>query len=511
MTSDNDDDEMHRFNLKRPKDQFDYPNLAKKINHNNQRIYNNTFHVLQPTSQVQEQPTQVDFYLRDVLNLWGMGENTYFEIKGQFRSRTPADNTKVPPVPASAWLGVDANDAANVIVTPNWWETLIRIKEAYNGQTLIRTSEEGQYLTPYVDAFKYNYMDPDQKKKLCMHSCHPGNGVPSKKGNWTFGEESEWNKYSKHIFLGPDKHIVFNWIPLDFFPFFQGANYLEAEQLALPLPTLTQNMLLRFLFHEKPDHIFKLKAGNIKEYKFSLSSFNLCYEKLQLNNNFQKSLLATKHFHFPGVTRLSRQENITVGNSTYMATLQNVQFPEGVFIFAIPKDVVTGRYNYKDNTTNDVFLPHNIVSVSFSYGSKKFFTDAPDIGMITKPQIENKLVTDFRYRPPFGLSIDKDKINLATVADGGKNTPYPHIYLSFCTDKDKSRLIPMYEKTTDVLKKNSATNQYNNLEMTFTFNATGATRDATYMIYMFFTDNYLTLDLSKRQDPIFYSDYTAIK
>ena len=77
---------MSRQILKRPKDPLDFSKQGNTNDFAKQSILCNTLHVLKPSSTVEEQPSIVDFILRDQNDLWSMGENTYFEIKAQFRS-----------------------------------------------------------------------------------------------------------------------------------------------------------------------------------------------------------------------------------------------------------------------------------------------------------------------------------------------------------------------------------------------------------------------------------------
>ena len=499
---------MSKKNLKRSSDEFDFSKSRTQNDSSKQgRVLCNSFHRLEPMVPVQAVQEKVDFELKDSYNLWNMGENTYFEIKGQFQSRTPEDLTKYPPTPASAWEGVRAQDSANVIVCPNFWDMLIKKTEALNGEQWVQSSDEGMFPSfGYLNAWKYNFMDADQKKKLCQQACHPGLGVPSKKGDWTFGVDSEWQAYSKHIFLGPDKSVTFDWVPLDFFPFFQGTNYLDGKQLPLPLPVLDNTFRVRFSFVDFKNTIFKKKDGNEKEYRFALQNFTLCYEKLSLNSAYQKTLLAEKKFNFSGVTRILRPVNVKASETSWPVEISNVQFPEGLFAFALPRSVLSGNFPYQDRPTNDVFLPHNIARVNFTYGGEKFFVETPDIGTIGDSQMQRKLLSDLRERPPFGLSIDKNKISRQTVADGWSDTPFPCVYLSFCTDKEKSRLVPVLERGPEAVKIKK-TQSPGCLNLTFVFNNAGAAQDAVYMVYVFFTDSYISLDCSKKSSQFFCSDY----
>ena len=483
-------------------DRFDYPGPVKWMNDGGkQRIVSNIFQRLEPSSRVDPVPTHIDFDLKDFFNFWYMGPNTYIEVKGQFQSCTPQDNTKEPPTPQTAWAGVAANDSANVVVEPNWFESLIKRIEVHHGGVAVYTSDEGASMSHLVNTYLYNYMNKDVKKKLCPQACHPGNGVPSKKGAWDIGEDTEWQHYSKSIFLGGTSHVVFNWVPMHVFPFFQGKNYLENEPKLMPMPAL-KPMLVRFYLNDNPMSIFKKKANNKKLYRFALSSFAICYEQVKLSTNAHRMLMSNKVLEYPGVTRLTKRVTINTGDMSSVTTIPNIPMPESIFVFAVPKEVPNGTFLYQNATTTDVFLAHNITGVKFAYGNQNFFELEPHIGMITKTPIENKLVTDLRDYPPFGLMFDEEKINFDAVKDGAKNTPYPHVYVNFCCDKDGSRLLPINEKGIQgSVLKNFVNAQkvktYNPLDLTFTFEAPGAAANATYIVYMVYTDNYVVLDMPK--------------
>ena len=486
-------------NLKRKAEEIlEYPGHPKwMLEGSKQKIISRTYHVLEPTAKVPEDPIQIEFNLKDFANCWAMGANTYFEIGGQFQEAIPAAQN----VPAG-WKAVSAQEAAQMTVQPNWLGALIRKVEVSHGNIPVNTSDEGAYVSHFLDSFQYAVMNKTQKKKLCIHNCHPAYGVPTKKGGWMTGDGTEWNEYSKTVFKGDDGSVLFNWKAPNIFPTTQGKNYEEADSKVLPMPAL-KPIDIRILLRENKGFIFRNDNGNNKTYRFAFKKFNFCYEKLWLNPKAQTSLLAHKSLDFPGVTRITRRQNITAGNTTYHTVIQNIPFPEGLFIFALPKAVPSGAYEYKNNTNGDVFLPHNISSVKFAYGNLNFFTETLDIGMINKTLIENKLISDYREFPPFGLSIDEGFITLANIENGSNKTPYPHVFINLLADKDGSRLIPKGEKVLgSVLKPENALKMYNNLDLTLTFNQQGATADSTYFVYMYYTDVMATIHLVKGNSTI---------
>jgi hypothetical protein len=61
-------------------------------------------------------------------------------------------------------------------------------------------------------------------------------------------------------------------------------------------------------------------------------------------------------------------ELIPEKSMSYKSKIQGVYFPEGMFIFALPKAVVDSRqtYSYADSDSN-VFLQHNIKELQLYY------------------------------------------------------------------------------------------------------------------------------------------------
>ena len=126
---------------------------------------------------------------------------------------------------------------------------------------------------------------------------------------------------------------------------------------------------------------------------------------------------------------MSRMVKVLQGSTSVKAKIQGIQFPEGMFIFALPKAVVDGNYNYSSNTDGNVFAKHNIQEVRFTFGGHSFFLDTISIGKIQDDIIEKKLFY-YMMAPPFGMTMDPDKINLANIKNGGADTPFPNVYIN---------------------------------------------------------------------------------
>lgn len=461
----------------------------------NQKILGSEFIKHEPITKIEPQPVQIEFELKDKDEVWSMGPNTYFEIKGQYQVRNPKKGNTEP----TPWVATGEADIAEVVVAPNAQEVMIRNIDVFHGNTKINTSDEGRYLAAYLNSYLYANMDEEYKQRLCREPCHPAYGVPIKENSWNQTANSEWKKWAPNIFVD-NKTLSWSWNPLHFFPFMQGCNYLQFPQKILPMPLLDK-ITIRILFHERLDSIFLVKTPADKEYRFAFSEFNLHVEHLRYSPTHMKTILEKRGtWEYSGVTRLMKSETIPAGNTTYKATIQKVPLPEGLFIFAVPKDVLSGLYEYKVNANGNPFQQHNIQSIDFGYGGKNFYLKMPHIGMINDETIEKKLLNDYFDAPPFGMKIDKKKITLASIKDGSTKTPYPHVFMNFCNQGDKTRLIPFLEDS-NVLKENL------DLDLDITFGTGGATANVTYIIYLYYTDNYITLDLSHKGHAFFTSPY----
>ena len=91
--------------------------------------------------------------------------------------------------------------------------------------------------------------------------------------------------------------------------------------------------------------------------------------------------------------------------------------------------------------------------------------------------------------PPFGMKMDPRKITIDDIQNGGKNYPYPHVYVNFCNYGNKSRILPI---SSDIDMK-----QERELEVKFTFNGKGSASDVVYIMYYFYTDTNMVLNMPK--------------
>ena len=441
-------------------------------------------------------PSCVEFKLKED-EIFSFGPQSRFRITGQFQKRNGVGE----------WAPCEPADSEKVTLIPNWFEMFIKDLDIFHGNTKVVSSGEDRFVSQYINAWKYNFMNTEQKKLLCPEASHCGNGVPSTLTGWSLTAESEWRKYAASIFLGAGESFTFSWIPLDTQPFFQYANYFQNGLIPkiLPMPILSP-LLIRFNFIDNQSNLFKIVApippALANQFRFVLKDFRYVGEHLRLNKQFQTSILNRRSLlHFPGVTRIIQQEIIPAESATYKSVIQKVPFPEGFIIFCLPKDVSSGNYDYGKSTDGTVFVKNNIKKVSFAYGDETFFLTEPNLGNIRDPIIESKLFTDMLMSAPFGLKVDSAKITLDTIHNGFESGPYPMVYVNLTNFGDKfSRVIPF-------LNDGSCLNKNNDLSITMSFNTALSKADVTYYICLFYTDFNMILDLKKKGDPVFSSPY----
>jgi hypothetical protein len=224
------------------------------------------------------------------------------------------------------------------------------------------------------------------------------------------------------------------------------------------------------------------------------TKFELWTEQLRISPSAKAALQKErKVLYYPGVCRLMRSENIPTSLTTYKHTVQDVYFPEGILIYAVPKDVVGGSYKYQNNVDGNVLSPNNIKSVAIKFGEDTYFYNTPSLGDIYDGLRELNNMVDYYTKPPFGVKMDSDKLDLATLVDGFKKSAYPHIYLNLCNFSDNSRILPFLANDASILAKP------NKLDIILTFGQGGAEKEVTYISHLFYTDFNTSYDPKTKQ------------
>jgi len=469
---------------------FDFENAAKRFydwREKDQKVLGSIFKLLDPVEPVNEFSQIIEFVLRDD-SVWSCGPMTRFQIAGIFEVNKGA-------APTDPWEACTATDVDEVVVQPNWLESCFRNSDIFHGHKEIKYSDEDKYISPFLNAYLYNYMDPQLKQLLCVHKIHTGNAVPSKRNDWIQTGEG-WKAAGTLMFGG---EFETDLTPLQVPFLYQNSNYLLGgnENILLPIPIMDK-LKLRIILHEHQDHLFKKKdAASVKKYRFRFTKFQLFVERLRLSKSAQAAVLKPgRTITWPGCTRIMKSETIVAASQVYTAKFQNLPFPEGIFIFTVSKDVLAGNYHYQTNTDGNVFMPHHITNLNFAYDNQKFFVDEPNIGNLSNDLVAYKSYIDLLKKPPFGIKQDRSKIVFANP--NGHGSPYPHVYVNLTNYGDKSRVLAYNALDGSVLKADK------DLEIHMTFDSTGATANVSYIFYFFYTDKVLSFNTSHK---IFTSEY----
>ena len=414
-----------------------------------------------------------------------------FRVTGIFETRDTA---------TAAWKPCPAAEYANVSVCPNWFELLIRNQDLFHDNYHVKIHDEPMYVSGHLNQYLYQAMDDKLKKFLCPEPCHPGNSVTMEAKKWTYADNSEWQKYSKHIFT--QAPVTFMWIPLFGFPFFQGSNHtLDAEQVPKCLPVNHvggDKLVYRIKFVDNWDSIFRRKTeeGAVKQYRFRLTDMTLMLEQVRMNPSAEARLFKNSkaQLSYHGVTKIARVENIPDRTMAYKLKFNGVTFPESMLIFALPKSVVGGTYKYSEMEFEygPFYLEHNIKKVKWKYGEDSFSPEEPQLGDVTNEYMDYKFLTDDTVRGPFGLKLSGKSLNLRTTKSGHSGTDFPHLHFSFTTDGSRGRIVPQ-------LCDSGVYNKPKDLSVSLVFSEAGSAKEAQYFVYLAYTDTNVVLDLKTKK------------
>lgn len=410
------------------------------------------------------------------------GPNSGFIVKGIFEKQN-ADNT---------WDVVPAADYGTVVIQPNWFENAIKSIDVFHNNTQVKAHDVPRFSDVFVNSYLYAHMHPEIKKCLCPEPCNTGNAVPKTRNDWVGSSATcSWANYSKTIYTNG---IKFCYIPPFTFPFYQQSNFCRAGRppTALPMPVLGK-MCVIVTMKDNFTQLIAKAAAVTSQYRFVLESIKLVVEEARLNPTYEKTYLSQKNvLAYEGNTHFGLAENITEGVMSHRCRFQDVYMPEGIFIFALPKTVLGGNFQFGPEYTAAVFSNHNIDSVDVKFQNMPLVMKSPNFGQITEDIIEIKMLADHQDFPPFGVLQDPVMLSLAAVAEGGKTTAYPHAYLNLCPSTPDSRLVPIGDDGKCITKTG-------HLDLTFKFKTGGATADVTYFAYIFYTDVSMLLDLKSKQ------------
>ena len=409
------------------------------------------------------------------------GNQSGFYVKGsfQYKDKDAADST---------YTLVPATDAANVALQANWFEHLLKDPQLYHGNMPLNPHDVPRYSDAFLNSYLYANMYPETKKCLMPEPVAPGYCVGLKSTDFDLSVDgSKGRKYAAEV-LGKRK-IEFRYVPLHTFPFMQQTNFCTDGRppAAVPLPVL-QKMSIQLQFKENHDSIFMKPATNTKVYRFKIDSIELIVEEARINPSMERSFLNQKgQLYYTGLTKFAMTENINKGVLQHRLRFQDVPMPEGLFICALPKTALSGTFT-NSAVTAEVFLDHNIQTFDLLYNNMPLAIKSPNYGEFRMHCMEIKQMMDHFENPPFGVLQDPSLITLEAISEGGKNSAFPHVYIPLCPSGKETRIVPIGADG-QVVNKNG------DLDVNLKFGTNGAT-DATYLVYIFYTDVNIVLDMN---------------
>lgn len=171
--------------------------------------------------------------------------------------------------------------------------------------------------------------------------------------------------------------------------------------------------------------------------------------------------------------------------------------PESLFIFCLPKTVASGTYKFSKDDATNVFLAHNIDSLDLSFDGKRFSLREPHIGTYKDDEMDTKQLFDHLAIPPFGIRQDVSQLSFNSVAEGSKNTAFPHVYIPLITGPDRQRIIPALDDGACTMRKAD-------FDVSIKFTNANSTNNSVYVIYACYTDVATIYD---PKNNYFYSPY----
>ena len=126
-----------------------------------QNVFGSNFVRHYPVAPIVGHPKYVEFQLSDLDQVWAMGPNTRFVVSGMFQVSKPPPEGQMPE-----WEACTEEELDKVVVQPNFFKSMIKGIDFFHGNSPIKYSSEIQGVSSFLNAWKYNYMDKDQKKNF---------------------------------------------------------------------------------------------------------------------------------------------------------------------------------------------------------------------------------------------------------------------------------------------------------------------------------------------------------
>ena len=463
---------------------MDFSSPPQEVLGRRQDKFNIEFYNAEPVTKTD---TLYEFDVGNVGNI-AFGPQTGFVITGAFEC-------KKETAAGTEWAKIPLDEYKQVRIMPNWFEHLVKDVEVYNGNAPLRPHDVPPYVNAWINTFLYSYMHRQTRIVMAHEPWNPVHGTFTT--DWNFSDSGQWQKYSNQIFNRASQKFCYK--PLHVFPFMQQpdkfANAINLNEKSMPAVHVINTaavgkLTFRLLLKDDLSCIFRKEAASRNVYRYVVRSVQLRCQLIKLNPTLEKRLLATKApVFFGGITRFASQENVPSGVASHKVRLQDLRYPEGLFIFAIPKTVVQGSFKYQDAAAADkIFLDHNVSSIDLQWGGMPLAIKEPSLGQIENDAIEHKLFFDRLFRPPFGILQDANLVRLPSVNDGAVRTPFPHVFVNLEMGTPQTRVVPFGDD-------GHSTQQVRDMDIELRFSAAGPPNDATFIVCAYYTDVNMVLKL----------------
>lgn len=452
-----------------------------------QALQGTDLHIIPPTNSDARLNYEFEFPNNAVLLF---GPMSGFLVKGVFESKASGADD-------STFTKLSAQSGSDVALIPNWFEHLIKDITVYHGNSPVQTHDVPKNAEPFINTYLYAHMHSNTKDCLFPEPSNPGRCVGISEKDWSLSDESStWRKYSEKAF--ENGKITFRFIPPFLFPFYQEPNLCVTERLPAALPMqIVGKMSVSLMLKEKSDGIFLKAENNLNTYRFTIQSIQLVVEEARLNLSFERKFLNSKDpLIYPGMTKIGTFENITSGVLNYRCRFSNIPYPEGIFICALPKESLSPNFKWS-GTTCKIYKEHKIESMSLRFQNKSLNLRTPHVGEFRHHVMRIKQFLDHHQNPPFGVYQEHGLSTFETTRYGGDSTLYPHLYFNLTASGKESRVIPVGDDG-HILSKPG------DLDITFNFTTGGATNDAIYLVYVFYTDASILFDVKNKQFKTLY-------
>jgi len=448
----------------------------------NQMLWGTAMKVLVPDQKGAVDPSKIEFVIPPYDALLP-GLKTRFYIEGTF--------TKFVE---NAWVPVTVEDAAEVMLTQNWFEKRISRVSVYCSNNYVSRliNKEPDYSSAYINMLAYAHMDPDLKKFVCMEPAHTGNACTLLKKDWDF-EGAAWKKYAPSVCDGGK--FLFSWIPLNTWPFYQSGDYTLGNNPPRAVPTsLLQDMVIAIHWADDGDDIIIKKEGNTTQYFLELE-VKLAIEVAIMNPHMIMEKKLPTRLTYLGQSRkgdVARIEGVQM-----VLKLENVKLPSSILLFVVSKGAFR-TYKPTEEDAKEEFLKHHIENVKLAFNDIEYF-DSTRHEKFTKLPLSVPLVLQNHLDYPImGIPVDRKSTTLDLLQDDGTNYAFPHLYYRLSPGFDQ-HLMPIRGNVAQLQKEG-------NVEMIVRFDEAAQMPEKAMLVYYFLyeDDVALSVDIQKK---VFHNRY----